>query len=197
MIPGDPINAELNQIATAKNKPYPVHLTAYIHVMEADKTYQTLKVMSLDINRDYDNNIADELSIEVVYLPGSWSDLIYPYHENLEMTVVSSVGFTGNQAEVKRYKAYIKNPKNTGYRGIHDIYEYDVNSAAGRELKGLYIEIQYRTLVQHAWATAVEVVGFITESQPKFEKGDNRYHLAMAYAAEIIARAHENHNGPP
>lgn len=91
---------------------------------------------------------------------------------------------------------YIKNPKNTGYRGIHDIYEYDVNSATGRELKGLYIEIQYRTLVQHAWATAVEVVGFITESQPKFEKGDNRYHLAMAYAAEIIARAHEQHNGP-
>ena len=32
---------------------------------------------------------------------------------------------------------YIKNPKNTGYRGIHDVYEYDVNSAAGRELKGL------------------------------------------------------------
>ena len=37
---------------------------------------------------------------------------------------------------------YIKNPKNTGYRGIHDVYEYDVNSAAGRELKGLYIEIR-------------------------------------------------------
>ena len=91
---------------------------------------------------------------------------------------------------------YIKSPKATGYRGIHDVYEYDVNSDSGRELKGLYIEIQYRTLVQHAWATAVEVVGFITESQPKFEKGDNRYHLAMAYASEILARAHEDLKGP-
>ena len=41
---------------------------------------------------------------------------------------------------------YIKHPKKTGYRGIHDVYEYDVNSTAGKKLKGLYIEIQYRTL---------------------------------------------------
>lgn len=91
---------------------------------------------------------------------------------------------------------YICHPKKTGYRGIHDVYEYDVNSELGRSLKGLYIEIQYRTLVQHAWATAVEVVGFITESQPKFEKGDDRYHQAMSYASEILARAHEDHKGP-
>lgn len=91
---------------------------------------------------------------------------------------------------------YIANPKGTGYRGIHDIYEYDVRSDSGKVLKGLYIEIQYRTLVQHAWATAVEVVGFITESQPKFEKGDDRYHKAMAYASEILARAHEGLKGP-
>jgi putative GTP pyrophosphokinase len=65
---------------------------------------------------------------------------------------------------------YIKNPKQTGYRGIHDVYEYIVNSEAGKALAGLYIEIQYRTLVQHAWATAVEVIGFITQSQPKFQR---------------------------
>lgn len=91
---------------------------------------------------------------------------------------------------------YISHPKSTGYRGIHDVYEYDVNSEAGKSLKGLYVEIQYRTLVQHAWATAVEILGFITESQPKFQKGDDRYHLAMAYASELLARAHESHTGP-
>lgn len=91
---------------------------------------------------------------------------------------------------------YIKSPKQTGYRGIHDVYDYDVNSDTGKNLAGLYIEIQYRTLVQHAWATAVEVIGFITESQPKFRQGDNRYETAMALASEILARAHENMNGP-
>ncbi|MDX5299682.1 MAG: RelA/SpoT domain-containing protein, partial [Gammaproteobacteria bacterium] len=70
---------------------------------------------------------------------------------------------------------YIKRPKSTGYRGIHDVYSYDVNSKNGDKYRGLLIEIQYRTLVQHAWATAVEVIGFITENQPKFQQGDQRY----------------------
>lgn len=91
---------------------------------------------------------------------------------------------------------YISTPRSTGYRGIHDVYEYNVKSEAGKYLEGLYIEIQYRTLVQHAWATAVEVVGFITESQPKFQQGDKRYEYEMALASEILARAHEGLKGP-
>jgi len=91
---------------------------------------------------------------------------------------------------------YIKNPKSTGYRGIHDIYVYDVNPITGKMYKGLFVEIQYRTAVQHAWATAVEVIGFITESQPKFQQGDKRYEEAMVLASEILARAFENSMGP-
>lgn len=91
---------------------------------------------------------------------------------------------------------YIKTPKPTGYRGIHDVYEYDVNSEVGKHLKGLLVEIQYRTLVQHAWATAVEVIGFITESQPKFEEGDKTYVDAMALASEVLSRAFEGAKGP-
>ncbi len=81
---------------------------------------------------------------------------------------------------------YIKEPKGTGYRGIHDIYEYDVNSEHGKDYKGLFVELQYRTFVQHAWATAVEVIGVITESQPKFQKGDNRYERIMVFTSEIL-----------
>jgi putative GTP pyrophosphokinase len=54
---------------------------------------------------------------------------------------------------------YIRRPKGTGYRGVHDIYEYDVRSLEGEKYKGLLIELQYRTIYQHAWATCVEVVG--------------------------------------
>ncbi len=91
---------------------------------------------------------------------------------------------------------YIQRPKATGYRGVHDVYEYDVNSETGRPLKGLFVELQYRTVIQHAWATAVEVIGFITESQPKFEEGDERYQYAMVLASEILARAFEDAPGP-
>ena len=97
--------------------------------------------------------------------------------------------------EKKKYD-YIKTPKATGYRGVHDVYSYDVNSVAGRHLRGLLVEVQYRTEIQHAWATAVEVIGFITQSQPKFQEGDKRYEDAMAWAAEILARAFEGLNGP-
>jgi putative GTP pyrophosphokinase len=97
--------------------------------------------------------------------------------------------------EIDKYD-YLSRPKSTGYRGIHDVYEYDVKSSLGRGLTGLYVEIQYRTLIQHAWATAVEVIGFITESQPKFQQGDNRYEHAMALASEMLARVFEKMRGP-
>lgn len=93
--------------------------------------------------------------------------------------------------EVDKYD-YIKRPKSTGYRGVHDVYLYDVNSDHGKSYKGLLIEVQYRTRFQHAWATCVEVVGFITASQPKFQEGDKRYETILALASEIIARAYEN-----
>jgi hypothetical protein len=44
---------------------------------------------------------------------------------------------------------------------------------------------------QHAWATCVEVVGFITENQPKFEQGDQRYQYIFRLASEVVSRAHE------
>ena len=91
---------------------------------------------------------------------------------------------------------YIKTPKRTGYRGIHDVYSYDVRSKNGDKFRGLLVEIQYRTLVQHAWATAVEVIGFITESQPKFQQGDKRYEHCMALASEILSRSYEGTFGP-
>lgn len=116
---------------------------------------------------------------------------LYLFRENFHKARVNHV----LKNEINKYD-YIKNPKNTGYRGIHDIYEYNVKSIQGKSLKGLNIEIQYRTLIQHSWATAVELIGFITESQPKFQVGDTRYERVMMLASEILSRAHENMKGP-
>jgi len=86
---------------------------------------------------------------------------------------------------------YILHPKHTGYRGIHDIYEYNPKSKQGQPYAGLLIELQFRTQAQHAWATAVEVVSTITENQPKFERGDERYREFFRLTSEIIARTQE------
>ena len=90
---------------------------------------------------------------------------------------------------------YIRRPKKDGYRGVHDIYAYDVTSIEGQPLKGLSAEIQYRTLVQHSWATANEILGSITGAQPKYHRGDPRYVEAMALAGEILARGLEGYTG--
>ena len=54
---------------------------------------------------------------------------------------------------------YIKEPKEDGYRGIHQVVRYHTDEHP--ELEGLQIEIQFRTKLQHAWATAVETYGIL------------------------------------
>lgn len=93
---------------------------------------------------------------------------------------------------------YIKAPKSDGYRGIHDVYEYNVGSDEGRHLRGLRIELQYRTEVQNAWATTNEIIAHLTKgaSEPKYHRGDPRYLDLMALASEVLARSFEQCTGP-
>lgn len=93
---------------------------------------------------------------------------------------------------------YIKAPKRDGYRGIHDAYEYNVAAEEGRHLRGLRIEIQYRTEVQNTWATTNEIIAHITNgaSEPKYHRGDARYLEMMSLASEVLARSFEGCPGP-
>lgn len=89
---------------------------------------------------------------------------------------------------------YIANPKMSGYCGIHDIYEYRVSSRQGVSWNGLLIEIQYRTQVQHAWATAVEIADLATFSRIKFSQADEDHKDFFRLASEILARSYESRN---
>jgi len=64
---------------------------------------------------------------------------------------------------------YIQNPAHSGYRGIHFIYEY--SNASQIESHGLKLELQLRTLIQHAWATSVETMGTFLEKPLKASQG--------------------------
>lgn len=86
---------------------------------------------------------------------------------------------------------YIDHPKQDGYRGIHDVYEHNVRSAEGASWNGLLIEIQYRTLLQHSWATAVEVAGLLTHNNPKFGQGSPELIRFFSIASELLARKFE------
>jgi len=98
-------------------------------------------------------------------------------------------------SEIDKYN-YIEKPKDTGYRGIHDVYRHFPRGSKRREEKkpwdGLLVEVQYRTRAQHAWATAVEISDLLDGEQTKFELDQsNRGHF-FALASEIIARQVES-----
>ena len=61
---------------------------------------------------------------------------------------------------------------------------------------GLSVEIQYRTQVQHAWATAVEVASLVTHNNPKFDQGSPEVLEFFKLSSEVLARAFENLSGP-
>ena len=92
---------------------------------------------------------------------------------------------------------YMENPKKTGYRGIHDIFLHFPSAHIRGDEKSkpwqvLLIEIQYRTRVQHAWATALEISDLIDGKHTKFEFGDGSRARFFSVASELIARKHEN-----
>ena len=92
--------------------------------------------------------------------------------------------------EIDKYD-YVKHPKVLGYRGIHDVYEYVSRSKKGERYNGLMMELQYRTLPQHAWATSVELITQFTGYEPKFNRGDARHVEFFKVASEMIARTCE------
>ncbi|EKT4070315.1 RelA/SpoT domain-containing protein [Stenotrophomonas maltophilia] len=58
--------------------------------------------------------------------------------------------------ELRKVDNYVAAPKADGYRSIHLVYRYQ--NARAPAYDGLHVELQLRTRLQHAWATAVETV---------------------------------------
>lgn len=68
---------------------------------------------------------------------------------------------------------YIANPKASGYRSLHLIYRYKNPSA--QAYNGLSLELQFRTRLQHAWATAVETIGTFLNQALKSSEGPTEW----------------------
>lgn len=89
---------------------------------------------------------------------------------------------------------YIEKPKEDGYRSIHQIYKYQGNRYP--ELKGLNIELQIRTVKQHQWATAVEILDMILNSSLKTGVAEPQYKEFFKLCSCAIAYEENNHSMP-
>lgn len=78
---------------------------------------------------------------------------------------------------------YITCMKQTGYRGIHDVFEEASNDSVKSK-----IEIQYRTRVMHSWATALEIWDSYYKKSTKFGTESGDIPLLFMYISEIFSR---------
>ena len=89
--------------------------------------------------------------------------------------------------EPSRSFDYINNPKPDGYRSFHLVYKYESDSAQRKVFNGHRIEIQIRSRLQHAWATAVETVDIATSQALKSNVGDDNWRRFFALMGSAIA----------
>jgi len=87
---------------------------------------------------------------------------------------------------VRKYD-YIKSPKSDGYRGVHLVYKYRTVSKSQSAWNGLRIEVQIRSRLQHAWATAVETVDAFTGQALKSNIGEECWKQFFALMGSILA----------
>lgn len=71
---------------------------------------------------------------------------------------------------LKKESNYITDPKDDGYRSLHRVYEFHSDSKETFN-RNMLIEIQFRTHIQHLWATAVETLDLAGEGSLKLGQG--------------------------
>jgi len=87
--------------------------------------------------------------------------------------------------KLSREDDYVLQPKPSGYRGVHLVYNYYSDRSA--TWNGLKIELQIRSRLQHAWATAVETVGTFTQQALKSSQGGSDWLRFFALMSSAIA----------
>lgn len=82
---------------------------------------------------------------------------------------------------------YIQKPKLDGYRGIHIVGRYHPRVDTNEPWDGQRIEVQLRSQLQHAFATAVETVTTFTRKPLKFGAGPEEWRRFFSLMGSALA----------
>ena len=88
---------------------------------------------------------------------------------------------------LKRENDYIQNPKESGYRSYHMVYQFHSDEHDTYN-KNMLIEIQFRTQLQHIWATALETMGIYTKTALKASMGDKDILRFFVLVSSVFAK---------
>lgn len=108
-------------------------------------------------------------------------DLVYLYSEKFQKSNI--------RHELKKVDDYIQNPKKSGYRSLHLIYRFKTETPE-KKIYNQYpmlIELQFRTHLQHIWATALETIGLFTNQALKSGQGNENILRFFAVVSSLFA----------
>lgn len=88
--------------------------------------------------------------------------------------------------EYKRTYDYINKPKPSGYRSLHLVYKFHSDTKDTYN-QNMLIEIQFRTHLQHVWATALETMGLFTKQALKAGQGDEYVKRFFVLVSSLFA----------
>jgi ppGpp synthetase/RelA/SpoT-type nucleotidyltranferase len=88
-------------------------------------------------------------------------------------------------------KDYIRSPKEDGYRSVHFVMKYRASDPLHEHCNGLRIEVQIRSRLQHAWATAVETASTVTNQALKSGEGAYEWQRFFKLMGDFIAMQEE------
>lgn len=109
--------------------------------------------------------------------------IIVPSMSDLSRLIERMAALEECDRKKSQNRNYIEAPKDSGYRGCHLIYSFQVEGL----LFKLVAELQLRTELQHAWATAVEMYDLaVLGSRLKFNEFDTPAGRFFIAASEII-----------
>lgn len=80
---------------------------------------------------------------------------------------------------------YISAPKESGYRSLHLIFKY--KNIKNSTYDGYLLELQIRTKLQHAWATAIETMGLFLDQALKSSEGELEWLEYFKYVSAAFA----------
>ena len=91
--------------------------------------------------------------------------------------------------ELVKINDYIQCPKKSGYRSLHLIYRFKTDTAEKQVFNQypMLIELQFRTHLQHIWATALETIGFFTNQALKAGEGNKEILRFFVVVSSLFA----------
>lgn len=101
--------------------------------------------------------------------------------------VVRSFERSRTNHELLRPYDYMTQPRASGYRGVHLVYGYRTQRETNTVYNGMRIEIQLRSRLQHAWATAVETVDTFSGQALKSSEGSEDWLRLFALMGTELA----------